>query len=765
MKISTKLAIVMLTFSVSAATIGTVYSSSAIKKALKGNISTSQLHETNQVMDKIDRFLYERTIDMQLITGRSQIINYIQSPTLHSSEESSLMIMQLNNIRIAAGVWGDFTLLDTSGKLKLTTVHEEKINKLITQNQFQETFKAALNGQVAASDVYLEDASNIPIMLFMAPIQAQTAGKPVIGVMAGELAWATVLQIITEPGDNVVAHLINSDGYLLGSSHPDFDIKEILTKKITDSSVFKESTKDEAVKYQSQVLPSIDNAKIKVLTTFVREQGYSSYNGNNWLMVFETPTASAFAPATKLAHDMIVSSIAITTITLLGLLWYGYRTVIRPVRSLRNAMFKIIGGDHDSRVKITSKDEIGELGLAFNQMSEGLANSEKNLRQEQARLTASINSLEVGYFMTDLDNNILTINSSARELLKLASEEPVEEWDYKTVTELLRSSVDLPAVLKGCKDSGHVLKIKEVNFKNRVLSLFAGPIFNKTEKDETNVIGTVILLEDITEAIVQARSKDEFFSIASHELRTPLTTIRGNSSMILQLYADILKDPSFKEMIEDINGSSVRLIEIVNDFLDVSRIEQGKMQYTFAEIKLDKIIESIVYEMKPVLKEKKLSLDIEHKTLDTIPTIIADSNRVKQIIYNLIGNALKFTEKGGIKVSAKEEGKMVKVIISDTGSGIALEGQKMLFRKFQQTGSSLLTRDATKGTGLGLYISKLLVEGMGGKIALESSTEGKGTSFSFTLPIASKIAIADILTETSQQTGKIDINTGLTIKK
>jgi signal transduction histidine kinase len=122
--------------------------------------------------------------------------------------------------------------------------------------------------------------------------------------------------------------------------------------------------------------------------------------------------------------------------------------------------------------------------------------------------------------------------------------------------------------------------------------------------------------------------------------------------------------------------------------------------------------------------------------LGSLPEVNADKNKVKQIIYNLVGNAVKFTDKGGITVSAKVVGKFLELSVSDSGKGMSPKNQQILFHKFQQASSSILTRDTTRGTGMGLYISKLLTEKMGGKIELAHSEEGKGSTFVFTLPLA-----------------------------
>jgi signal transduction histidine kinase len=386
----------------------------------------------------------------------------------------------------------------------------------------------------------------------------------------------------------------------------------------------------------------------------------------------------------------------------------------------------------------------------------------REVKEGEARLEASINSLDVGFLMTDLQNNIVIINRAARRLLRGSAKAGARAMGFDEVTSLLEGAVDLPKIINNCLEDWHVVNIKEVDFRNRVLHIFAGPILISGADNTLSAIGCVVLVEDITEEAVAARSKDEFFSIASHELRTPLTSIRGNSSMMMDLYADVLKDESLREMIDDIHDSSTRLIDIVNDFLDVSRIEQGKINFRFEEVDLMKIVEKVADDMKASLKEKKLTLDINPKTRGQLPQVICDGDRIKQVIYNLVGNAIKFTAEGGVSVTMTTNDDMLKVSVSDTGRGVSTEGQKLLFHKFQQAGKSLLTRDTTKGTGLGLYISKLLVEGMGGSLILEQSVEGKGSTFSFIVPVATPKRLQKLHAATAKS-AMIDSETGMTV--
>jgi PAS domain S-box-containing protein len=241
----------------------------------------------------------------------------------------------------------------------------------------------------------------------------------------------------------------------------------------------------------------------------------------------------------------------------------------------------------------------------------------------------------------------------------------------------------------------------------------------------------LLLVEDITEKKRLELEKDEFFSIASHELRTPLTAIMGYTSM-MQAYKNQLPKEEIEKMIDDIQQISKRLLNIVNDFLDMSRLETGKIKFTLTTVDLSKLITSVVNEYKISSTNKNLYVTFAMSGT-AIPHIVADSERLKQVLINLIGNALKFTKTGGITISVRNEEKQVKILVHDTGNGITVEDQKELFKKFRQIGSSS-NQDAIKSSGLGLYISKMLMHGMRGDLVLEASEPDKGSTFAIVLP-------------------------------
>lgn len=355
----------------------------------------------------------------------------------------------------------------------------------------------------------------------------------------------------------------------------------------------------------------------------------------------------------------------------------------------------------------------------------------EELTEEKSKLLASIEALVKAYIMIDTKAKIVLTNHNLGEIFG----EINGKWTLGELQKRLGDSFDIIGNYKKCLETGERIIFKDQPFGARFLEIRISPVFE--DNTQKKLIGVLVIIGDVTEEKVLARSRDEFFSIASHELRTPLTAIKGNASMILEYYKEKLKPPDFKEMVDDIHESSIRLIKIVNDFLNVSRLEQNRLEFKLTQVNLLNLLKDVVNEYKLSLDDKLyLNID-EPKT--KIPDVLADPDRLREVIINLIGNSIKFTKVGGVTISLEANDKFINVYVKDTGAGIPVQNQSLLFHKFQQAGSSILTRDTAHGTGLGLYISKLMIEGMGGMIKLENSTENVGSTFMFSVPLANKI--------------------------
>ena len=227
------------------------------------------------------------------------------------------------------------------------------------------------------------------------------------------------------------------------------------------------------------------------------------------------------------------------------------------------------------------------------------------------------------------------------------------------------------------------------------------------------------------------KSKSEFISIASHQLRTPLTSIKGFTSLLTEgAYGKISHEK--KEVLDKIYVSNERLIALVDNLLNISRIERGKMEYDFQKVDIKDLVGNIVKVMKIQAKSKKLFLKLRSKIKSSL-LIEIDRSKIIEAIGNLIDNGIKYTEKGGVTITLEKKGKFVVVAVSDTGVGVEPDEIPELFDKFSR--GKEIHKLYTEGTGLGLFIAKKLVEAHHGKILAKSLGEEKGSTFLIELPI------------------------------
>lgn len=242
-------------------------------------------------------------------------------------------------------------------------------------------------------------------------------------------------------------------------------------------------------------------------------------------------------------------------------------------------------------------------------------------------------------------------------------------------------------------------------------------------------------IEEANERLKQLdQLKDEFVSLASHELRTPMTIIKSYLWLLLQQKKGPINDQQ-KHDLERSFSSTERLINLVNDMLNVSRIESGRMTVEIQTIDILELVQTTVSEMQARAQELGITLTVSNNN-KSIPSVKADPEKVKQVLINLIGNSLKFTPReGSIQISVMNviDKGMVNIEVQDTGKGIKAEDMPKLFQKFGLIGNNYLTKQGVQGTGLGLYLSKSLIELMGGTLWVQSDGENKGSTFTFSL--------------------------------
>ena len=228
-------------------------------------------------------------------------------------------------------------------------------------------------------------------------------------------------------------------------------------------------------------------------------------------------------------------------------------------------------------------------------------------------------------------------------------------------------------------------------------------------------------------------AKSEFLSIASHQLRTPVTIIKGYASMIIEgSYGKVSK--KIVAVMKNVALANDRLLNLIENLLDISRIEAGRLEFDLKEVDLAEVVRPIVADFQQKAKAKKLKLQFFEN--EKVPKVVADTKKISEVISNVIDNSVKYTPAGEIIVSLHEEGTSVVFSCQDTGLGILSEDLPRLFHKFVR-GKDMM-KVHTEGTGLGMYFARTVVENMGGRIWAESPGKNRGSKFCFSLPLADK---------------------------
>lgn len=255
----------------------------------------------------------------------------------------------------------------------------------------------------------------------------------------------------------------------------------------------------------------------------------------------------------------------------------------------------------------------------------------------------------------------------------------------------------------------------------------------KLELEEKIKESTAELEVAMRNAQVANQAKSDFLASMSHELRTPLTSILGLSEVLQEEYFGKLNSKQ-KQYLNDIQESGQHLLLLINDILDIAKVEAGKMELELGPVVVKELLENSLIMIKEKAGKHNIKLDVDLAPEIKGLKIQADERKLKQIIFNLLSNAVKFTPDGGrIQLGASCEDEKLAVAVTDTGIGISLEKQEKVFQEFYQVEAGL--RDKTPGTGLGLPLSRRMVEMHGGEIWCESEGEGKGSRFVFTIPL------------------------------
>ena len=405
------------------------------------------------------------------------------------------------------------------------------------------------------------------------------------------------------------------------------------------------------------------------------------------------------------------------------------KNLTRPLKSMTQAAEQIADGDYDVNILVHSQDELGSLAEEINIMSEKLkefrALSLNQIVAQEQRNEAIIDSITDGIVVVDEGCDIIAINPTAANLFNTTPQQ-AEGRHYLEMTEDRTLYNQIQATLQNTPppDTGETsLLTLERNGIEHHYSYLTTPV--KTEDGKR--LGVVLLLQDITKFKKIDELKSDFVMTASHELRTPLTGMAMSIDLLLETASQKLSDRE-QELLQAAAEDVQRLRSLVNDLLDLSKIESGRIEMEPVVVKVNLLVDKVISLFEVQTQEKNIPL--EKQVDEDLPSVKADPNKITWVLTNLVANALRYAQTQ-IQIIAKQHGNSVFLSVSDDGQGIDPAFQAKIFDKFVQVQTE---RDAG-GSGLGLAICKEIVKAHGGTIWVDSVPK-EGSKFTFTLPIA-----------------------------
>lgn len=790
MKFSTKLTILFscIIFIIGAAISWLAYLSNI--RTLEHHIKDRLQNQAFHTIEKIDMMLNERYLDIKLLASDPVLSSRSSSPgqiamrlkklkTALASNNTSLSFYNLNRVRLA----------DTLGL---------EVGK---QHSFSEYWPEIANGRDIVIDISVSESLKTRIIHFAAVVR-DPQGIP-SGVLVTRVPLENVHELISHASGvydiekNFSVDLVDKTGRIIYSSYNKAGIlKERQPDWDTVRGLLSKGPKTGAIKYTN---PKEEMGE--EILSFASEQGYQDFKGNGWTLIIYTPTKTAFASAAELRSRIITALIFICALGVMLIYLFSNR-VSKTIEDMSAASREVANGMLDVKIPVLTKDETGRLAESFNSMvadikdyrdrllahsaeletrveerTAELSESNKKFQISESKYRAMVEQAADGITIADYQGKYTEVNSRACEMLGYSR----EEFLQMSISDVVPAE-DL--IANPYQDNFDKMFAGEAIFNERRLRRKDGTLFyveissNKlydgrllgilrditerkrmedTLKEYNNTLEERVAerTSELVEAKIQAeaanKAKSEFLANMSHELRTPLNHIMGFSELLHDGIAGPLTDKQ-KGYAGHVLESSRHLLALISDILDLSKIEAGKTELKLSEFDLGKMLEDSLTMFRNNGKyPAKASLDVQ----EGLGAIFGDKRKIRQVVFNLLSNAFKFTpEEGSVRLSAglttddgretRDESSVVlasgmsnrpsSIVISvkDTGIGISGENQKRLFNAFEQLDAPLTKK--YEGTGLGLHLSRRLVEMHGGRIWVESE-EGKGSRFAFTIPL------------------------------
>jgi PAS domain S-box-containing protein len=750
MKLVKKLLFIVLTVFIVAISIVSFYLFRTVSDTLEKNISDKQVIITRSLLDTVDRYIIERIHDIKDLSKDTDSILVLSEHPIESNLPEHIVTDHFTPLLHAQRhVMNNLLIADETGKIIVSS--NNQISQ-ISGNILQNIFSQALTGKSVFSDIYLDENTHKPTMTIAEPIYNEEKSQSrVIGVMIGNIYWQNIIEIFAGFKDTNI-YLYNYKNDLIASNSDDHN--QLLLKENHSSA--------KVLVYSNQgpkegSITELNHEHIESLASYAKELTRSDYLGNGWTLVMETPIKVAYAESQRIVLRIVFISALIVIISLFIVSLFVHKLVIYPIVKIMESVNRITGGNFNEVIWMKGNDEIALLASSINNMTAKLKLLYHNLQlvvdKKTEELSAKIKFIEsqniqlseakidlekfklavedapIHIIITDVSGIILYANKSSQKTTGYGKYEMIGSkpslWGNQMDKEIYENMWNI--ISNNKQTYRGIVTNKRRNGQLYSAEVQISPVIN----NRGQVVFYVGIEEDVTTKQRIDRMKSDFISLTAHQLRTPLTAIKWLLEMFVSENGSLLTSRQI-EQVKKIVSSNERMISLVSILLNISRIESGRLAVNPEPTNMKILVNEIIDEVKVRYMNKSHLFVFDFA--ENIPNILLDEKIIRNIYLNLLTNSCKYSEpKSPIKIRMWIENGNLVSEIKDQGCGIPSHQQMYIFNRFFRA-DNVLSID-TDGSGLGLYLCKLITNNIGGKIWFES-TEGVGSTFWFTLPLS-----------------------------